>query len=134
MADTTPVDGDGDGGGDDGPGASPDAAGGAGGDTGDAAAVPVIEYRREMAGSHRDFFRILPKAMGDVPHEVDGPTVRARLDGGTLTIDVGEERVRRIALLALPYAEVSFTFRGVPVERQQAFKRRFDLSYQRGGG
>ena len=94
----------------------------------------MIEYRREMAGSHRDFFRILPKAMGEVPYEVDGTTVHGRLDGGTLRIEVGEERVRRIALLALPYAEVCFTFRGVPEARQQAFKRRFDLSYQRGGG
>ena len=105
-----------------------------GADAGGTTPGPTIEYSREMAGSHRDFFRILPRAMGEVPYEVDGAAVRARIDGGTLRIDVGPERVRRIALLALPYAEVSFTFRGVPVERQQAFKRRFDLSYQRGGG
>lgn len=126
MADVA-IDGNADGTGD-GTGASEAAAAPA------PAMQPVIEYTREMAGEHRDFFRILPKAMDGVPHEVDGTTVHARIGEGTLRIEVGPERMRRIALLALPYAEVSFTFRGVPEARQQAFKRRFDLSYQRGGG
>lgn len=110
------------------------AAGGPGPGTDGRGDAGTIAYRREMGLDHRDFFRILPKAMGAVPYEVDGATVRARIDGGTLLIELGAERVRRIALLALPFAEVSFTFRGVPEERQQAFKRQFDLSFQRGGG
>ena len=112
-----------------------ESAGDAAGEAGaPGAAVPTIAYRREMGLDHRDFFRILPRAMGEVPYEVDGTRVEARIDGGTLSIEIGPEQVRRIALLALPFAEVSFTFRGVSEERQQAFKRGFDLSFQRGGG
>ena len=53
---------------------------------------------------------------------------------GNVEIVLGPQQERRIALLRLPFAEVSFTFRGVPEARQQAFKKHFDLYFQRGGG
>ena len=106
-----------------------DAAGGAGGEDAD-----TVAYAREMGLDHRDFFRMLPRAMGEHPYEVDGRAVDARVGGGTLRISLGEERVRRIALLALPYTEVSFTFRGTSEAEREAFTRRFELAFRRGGG
>ena len=93
-----------------------------------------IRYSREMGVTHADFFRILPKAMGAHPYRVDGLTVRGELGGGSIEITVGPERERRIALLALPYAEVSFTFQGVAPETRESFRRHFELYFQRGGG
>ena len=111
-----------------------DAADGDGGGSADAGAPDTVAYTREMGVDHRDFFRMLPRAMGEHPHEVDGRTVDASVGGGTLRIELGEERVRRIALLALPYTEVSFTFRGTSEAEREAFTRRFELAFRRGGG
>jgi hypothetical protein len=53
---------------------------------------------------------------------------------GSVEIHIGEPKVRRIALMAIPYSTVSFLFRGVSAEQQQQFKTHFDLRFQRGGG
>lgn len=93
-----------------------------------------IHYVREMGLDHRDFFRLLPRAMDGYPYQVDGVSVRAELGEGTVDIEIGPEQRRQIALLALPYCEVSFTFENVTLSEQQTFKAHFDLHYQRGGG
>ena len=100
----------------------------------DADEVPVIAYSREMGLTHADFWRLLPRAMGDHPYTIDGNAVRATVDGGQLDITLGPPEERRIALLRLPYSVVSFTFTGVEEVRQLAFKAHFDLHFQRGGG
>ena len=63
-----------------------------------------------------------------------GNSVNASVHDGSVEITIGPPLVRRIALLAIPYSEVSFVFQGVSVEQQQAFKAHFDLHFQRGGG
>ena len=93
-----------------------------------------IRYSREMGVTTEDFFRILPKAMGAHPYRVEGRTVHGEIHDGSVEIVLGPQQERRIALLRLPYAEVSFTFRGVSEPRQREFKRHFDLYFQRGGG
>lgn len=100
----------------------------------DNVATDEIHYSREMGLTDADFFRILPKAMGEHPYLVDQRTVRGTVHAGTVEILLGRQQVRKIALLELPFAEVSFTFKGVTLEQQQAFKRHFDLYFQRGGG
>lgn len=109
--------------------------GAAAGERADAAAPDgTLAYAREMGVDHRDFFRMLPRAMGDHPYEASERAVDARVGGGTLRIELGEERVRRIALLALPFTEVSFTFRDTSEAEREAFTRRFELAFRRGGG
>ena len=44
------------------------------------------------------------------------------------------EGVRLGGLLELPRAKVSLTFSSVSAEEQQAFTRRFEITFQRGGG
>ena len=95
---------------------------------------PEIRYSREMGLTDDDFWRILPKAMGAHPYRVDGRVVHGDVHGGRVEIVLGPQQERRIALLRLPFSEVSFTFRGVTEAEQQAFKRHFDLYFQRGGG
>jgi len=96
--------------------------------------LPVIAYSREMGLTHSDFWRLLPRAMGEHQYETDGDVVKAVVADGTLVITLGPTLERRIALLRLPYSVVSFTFAGVEEQQQQDFKTHFDLHFQRGGG
>lgn len=91
-------------------------------------------FSKEMGVSHSDFFRLLPRAMGDTPFRVKGMSVTGELSAGTVSISVGEEKLRRIALMAIPYAEVTFSFDGVADDERTEFMRYFDLRFQRGGG
>jgi len=93
-----------------------------------------IEYSREMGLTHADFWRLLPRAMGEHAYEVQSNRVLARLHQGRLEITIGEQQVRKIALLHIPYAVVSFVFEDVTETEQLAFKAHFDLHFQRGGG
>ncbi|MFK7861429.1 MAG: hypothetical protein AB8B64_21615 [Granulosicoccus sp.] len=94
----------------------------------------IIEYSREMGLTHDDFWRLLPRAMGNHSYERQGDHVNANVEQGTLQIHLGPAQVRQIALLRLPYSVVSFRFSGVEPQQQMAFKRHFDLHFQRGGG
>lgn len=87
-----------------------------------------------MGLTHADFFRSLPSAMGQHPYRVEGNTVYGEVFDGSVEIRIGEPKIRRIALMAIPYSTVSFLFRGVSSEQQQQFKTHFDLRFQRGGG
>lgn len=95
---------------------------------------PEITYSREMGLTHDDFWRLLPRAMGEHTYDIQEDTVRVKVHGGVVTIVLGLPQVRCIALLRLPYAEVSFRFNDIAECDQQAFKAHFDLHFQRGGG
>lgn len=95
---------------------------------------PDIQYARDMGLTHADFFRYLPAAMGSHTYRIEGTTVHGEVNDGTVEIHIGAQQERRIALMCIPFAQVSFTFRGVSKEQQEAFKANFDLRFQRGGG
>lgn len=96
--------------------------------------APVIAYSREMGLTHSDFWRLLPRAMGVHAYKREGNEVHASVHEGQLVIVLGPTMTRKIALLHLPYSVVSFTFTGVEQAQQLAFKKHFDLHFQRGGG
>lgn len=87
-----------------------------------------------MGLTHDDFWRLLPKAMGNHSYEREGDYVNATVNQGALQIHLGPTQERKIALLRLPYSVVSFRFEGVEPSQQMAFKAHFDLHFQRGGG
>ncbi len=92
------------------------------------------KFDKNMGITHSDFFRLLPKAMGDHPYTIDNNTVNADVDGGKLTISLGKQQERRIALMCIPFVIVSFDFNSVGDESVEAFVQHFDLHFQRGGG
>jgi len=96
--------------------------------------MSVESFSKEMGVSHDDFFRLLPRAMGDTPYTVEGMKVLGNLSEGSVTIELGEQQVRRIALMAIPFAEVKFSFDGVSDDERTQFMTYFDLRFQRGGG
>lgn len=87
-----------------------------------------------MGLTHADFYRLVPSAMGEHPYRIEGMTVHGQISNGTVEITLGAQQERRIALLRIPYAAVSFHFRGVTQAEQAEFKEYFDLRFQRGGG
>jgi len=96
--------------------------------------IPDIQYADNMGLTHADFFRLLPAAMGEHPFRVDGMKVFGEIHNGTVEITLGAQQERRIALMRIPNAQVSFHFRGVTQAEQEVFKAYFDLRFQRGGG
>ena len=96
----------------------------------------VIELQREMSISHQDFQRLLPAAVPGYQLSGDGPRYQVRLPNTDrqLTIDLGPQRERRLGALCLPVTDVHFQFSGFDQAGFEAFIKRFDLAFQRGGG
>ena len=89
---------------------------------------------KEMAITHDDFRRLFARAFVDEDYTIDGNHYLMEAEGRCLKIDVGEQRVRKVALLELPATTVLFEFSGYAADQRQAFLDRFDLAFQRGGG
>ena len=97
----------------------------------------LICFSRDMGLDRRDFFRILPTAIGDSSFSNDGNRVIIEpiADSGSLTITLGAEQTRRLsALMVLPRMQVDFAFSGVSQSQVDAFMDTFDIYYRRGGG
>lgn len=87
-----------------------------------------------MGFTRKEFMRILPSALHGYPYNVDGNDIGISLDGTRLTISLGEERVRKIALLELPYMEVLFNYTEFDEAAFRSFLKQFDLYFRKGGG
>ena len=100
----------------------------------------IIE--REMTISHRDFFRILPKALGSYPYQQHENVITAFLNEGQndskeeseIVIILAEEQLRQIASLTLPITNVTFQIKNVAENTKNEFFKQFDRAYRRGGG
>lgn len=93
-----------------------------------------FSYSREMAVTHKDFYRILPRAMGEHKYTAEKNIIQAPIQDGNVTIEIGPEQVRRIALMAIDYCEVKFQFDDLTEEQVTEFRANFELYYRRGGG
>ena len=91
-------------------------------------------FKREMTITHRDFFRILPKALKSYPYQQHENVVSIPLDGGEIVIILAVEQLRQIASLTLPLTNVNFLIKNVAEKSKEAFFRQFDRAYQCGGG
>ena len=97
------------------------------------AEATVIE--KEMALTHADFFRLVPKAFpdGNFRSTADG-IVRDEGAGRCLTVTLGPEGERRIALLSVATTPVTLTFDGYADEAIAETMVVFDRAFQKGGG
>jgi hypothetical protein len=91
-------------------------------------------FKREMTITHRDFFRILPKALKSYLYQQHENVINVILDGGEIVIILAEERHRQIASLSLPVTDVTFQMKSVAENTKIQFFEQFDRAYQRGGG
>tara|TARA_R110000787_G_scaffold285461_3_gene401168 strand:- start:50347 stop:50646 length:300 start_codon:yes stop_codon:yes gene_type:complete len=93
----------------------------------------VIE--KDMGITHAEFLRLLPRALGGAEFQVIGTTIIFKdQNERTLTIQLGPESERRIALMRIPRTMVNLKFQGYDAPALEVFLTHFDHSYQRGGG
>lgn len=96
--------------------------------------MPTYAFTREMGLTREEFFKCLPQAIAHREFTVTNSQVRIQFESCAVIIELGEERIRSIALLRLPYMEVRFTFLGFSVQEREEFMDRFNLYFRRGGG
>jgi len=89
---------------------------------------------REMGFSHSEFIRLLPRALDTLPWQRQGLRIVITVGAGEVVIELGEQRIRQIALLSLPLIPVTISWRGLADGAFAAFLERFDSYYRRGGG
>ena len=99
---------------------------------GGAPKTKVVE--KEMALTHADFFRTLPKALGTGDYKKTGAKV-TRIDGARrLEITLGPERTRQIAQMAIPVTDITLEFSGYTGAEAEAALNLFDKMFRKGGG
>ncbi len=92
----------------------------------------VVE--KEMAVTHGDFFRTLPRALGTSAYRKIGAKVTHTDGDKRLEITLGPERTRRIAQLSVPVTDVTLEFSGYTDAEASAALKLFDRMFQKGGG
>ena len=89
---------------------------------------------KEMGYTHADFFRLLPRALGHTPYEINGLVVNCTLPSGRLRITLGEERERRLVLVSIPCTTITFEYINVSEEVREKFNKYFELRFMKGLG
>lgn len=92
----------------------------------------AVVFDKEMAITHKDFARLLARALGHGDFELRDGEISFSDGARKLKITLSEESERRIALVVLPVTFVRFSFSGY----DDAVKEmaRIDLHFRRGGG
>ena len=90
--------------------------------------------RKEMGYTHKEFMRLLPKAVGGADMRVTGSEIEVREGDRSLRIALGDEGERRIASFRLPMIPVDLIFTGYSEAEIEAALDRFWRAYQKGGG
>lgn len=93
-----------------------------------------IKLSREMQLTRGEFLRELPKAIGNLNHQVAGDKVIITDGDRRLEIRLVDEGTLDVGSLHLPMEEVDFEFMGYTQEETDAFMARFDHHTQRTGG
>ncbi len=89
---------------------------------------------RKMSITHREFFRLLPRAVDNAPVSRQNGRVIVYANEGRVAIFLAAETLRKLAMLELPVTEITLEFTDFTDAAREAFLARFDLAFQKGGG
>ena len=89
---------------------------------------------KEMALTHADFFRIIPRALGTKDFEQSETGIVLEDGERRLQITLGPERIRKIALMEIPACHVRLEFSAYSEPEREAALDLFDRIFQKGGG
>lgn len=87
-----------------------------------------------MALTIDNFYRTLPRAVGSHNYQTNPAGAVVEVGNGTVTIELGPQQVRKIALLEIPWCRVEFVARNVSEDQFKEFSTHFHRHFQRGGG
>lgn len=93
-----------------------------------------MRKRYDMNITQVEFERLLPAAVAHVPVARADGTYSGGTDGKHWRVMLGPEQERRIALIRLPSREVRIELDGYGEAEAEAWLRRFNLYFQKGGG
>jgi len=93
-------------------------------------------FERDMGYNESEFHRILPAAIGDYQHLVDGKqiTVSHPDNSQQLLLTVTPLPDRVLGAFRIERIDVQFQFLNMDANARSAFMQHFDRRYQRGGG
>ncbi|MCW8836753.1 MAG: hypothetical protein OQJ99_10380 [Rhodospirillales bacterium] len=96
-------------------------------------------FTREMGITHKEFLRLVGKALQGEDYttkgdDVSGRTVVSQSADRRIEITLAPQSERRIALLSFPVTMVTVRFFGYRQEDAESRMARFDRAYHRGGG
>jgi hypothetical protein len=100
----------------------------------DPVSIDPVSIDKEMALTHRDFFRIIPGALGTDDFEKKPAGVVLEDGNRRLEITLGPERSRRIAMMEIPACDVTLIFSGYSEAERATALHLFDRMFQKGGG
>lgn len=89
---------------------------------------------KEMGYTHKEFMRLLPKAVGSTDFQVLENEIQMREGGRLLSVLLGEETERRLGNFRLPLLPVDLVFTGYDEAGIKEVLERFWRAYQKGGG
>ena len=87
-----------------------------------------------MTITHKEFLRLLPKAISGLSYEKKGNLIEIIDQNRLISINLSAESIRKIASLALPVTNVRIELNNFQTMESARFISRFDLAYQKGGG
>ncbi len=90
--------------------------------------------KQHMGASHKEFFRLLPVALGSDEFTAQGTQIVYAFGDKRIEINLGPEGERRIALLTIPTTNVEIHASGFDDIEFERFMANFERAYQRGGG
>jgi len=93
-----------------------------------------LVYEREMTITHKEFLRLLPKALRDRAYSQNGNEITISFENQSILINLSAQSIRKIASLELPVTTIRIELVGFEEDESVNFMSRFDLAYQKGGG
>jgi len=96
--------------------------------------APEHSRTRDMGISHAEFLRTFTSAFRDRPYTRDGDALILSDEKRQARIELSPQVERVLASVRLPTTLVTFQFVGYSHHEVEAFMRRFDLYFHRGGG
>ncbi len=81
-----------------------------------------------------DFTRIFPR-IWPTAQRIDDATVGVALKpSGQVNVKLSAQKFRKLAMLRIPYLDITFHFEGTTEEQRAEFFEDFERSFQKGGG
>ena len=93
-----------------------------------------LVYEREMTITHKEFLRLLPKALCGRAYSQTGNEITVKVENDSVLINLSTQSIRKIASLELPVTTIRIELIGFEEDQSANFMSRFDLAYQKGGG
>ena len=90
--------------------------------------------KKEMALTHDDFFRIIPRALGAENFDRTATGIFLEEGDKRLQITIGIERMRKIALMEISACDVRLEFFAYTEADRETALDLFDRMFQKGGG